>query len=59
MTEPMVRAPFHALGRDLFFDLYCCCPHPLFVGTECESIIKNSVKLSGYADDYFMRNSHE
>ncbi len=50
------RKRFRALGRDLFIDLECTCPSPLFVGSDIEHLMPRILHLSGYADDNFFDN---
>jgi hypothetical protein len=47
------RLPFRALGRDLYFDLQCTCPDPLFKDSDIAHLMKRRITLTGYADDYF------
>jgi hypothetical protein len=49
----MKRKSFKPLGRDLYFELECTCPHPLFQDSDVSHLFKNKVKLRGYDDDYF------
>lgn len=41
------------LGRDLYADLYCTCPHKDYVGTPVAKIMKTKLTFSGYNDNYF------
>jgi hypothetical protein len=40
-------------GRDLYFSFKCTCPSYLFKDSDIADIMKTTIKLSGYADDYF------
>lgn len=39
--------------NDLAVDFHCDCPHPRFIGTPVEHIMKNKITLYGYNDRYF------
>lgn len=49
----MKRERFRALGRDLYFDLRCICPSPLFEDSDISHLMPHTVQLTGYADDNF------
>jgi hypothetical protein len=40
-------------GRDMYFSFKCTCPSALFKDSDIADIMKTTITLSGYADDYF------
>ena len=45
-------------ARDLYADFKCTCPSERFKGTDIEDIMKTTITLRGYDDDYFFNITH-
>ena len=55
-----MKIPFKNIGgRDLSAEFKCTCPSRLFVGTDVEHLMKEEIRLSGYADANFFENVNE
>ena len=46
-------------GRDMYFSFKCTCPSHLFKDSDIADIMKTTITLVGYADDFFFEVVHK
>ena len=51
--DDTARIPFDQLGNNLFCNVACTCPDPMFADSPVAHLMPHRVKLRGYADSYF------
>ena len=55
-----MKKPFNWTGgNDLHFSFNCTCPSELFKDSDIADIMKTTITLAGYADDFFFEVVHK